>query len=103
MGNLNVTTAHLRELASQQSEAASAITEAAAATQGTAMNMWSSHGIVCSATNMAVMAADGARGSACTAAATVSSTLSEMLDTAASQYDQTDSAQASELDTTMYT
>ncbi|WP_019970328.1 ESX-1 secretion-associated protein [Mycobacterium sp. 141] len=103
MGNLNVTTAHLRELASRQTEAAGAIAEAAAATQGTTMNMWSSHGTVCSATNMAVMAADGARRSACAAAAKVSSTLSEMLDTAAAQYDQTDSTQASVLGTTIYT
>ncbi len=103
MGNLNVTTAHLRELASRQAEAAGAITESAAATQGAAMNMWSSHGVVCSATNMAVLAADGARRSACAAVAKVSSTLSEMLDTAAAQYDQTDSTQASVLGTTIYT
>ena len=103
MGNLNITTAHLRELASRQTEAAGAITEAAAATQGTARNMWSSHGVVCSATNTAVLAADGARSSACAAAAKVSSTLSAMLGTAASQYDQTDSTQASQLGTTMYT
>ena len=94
-GELHVTTARVRELAGKQDEAATAIAAATTVTAGVSSSMWANHGLVCWLTNIAVANAESARTNACTAMETKSKDLATKLNTAATQYDQTD-AQAGE-------
>jgi Excreted virulence factor EspC, type VII ESX diderm len=99
---LRVETAELRDLANRQSQAAAEFGEAGATTDGAGASVLSTHGVIASATAMATNAANGARSTAASTMQTVSSGLSEKLGTAASQYDQTDSQEQSNLNQQMH-
>lgn len=91
---MRVDTARVRKLSATQGEAASQIGAAANVADGVSACMWVNHGLICAPTNIAVAAAELTRRSACTSIQSVSTDLSQKLNTAADKYDQTD-AQAS--------
>ena len=64
--------------------------------------MWINHGVVCAPATMAVAAAEAARQSACAAMQSVSSDLSQKLDTAAQRYDEIDRTSRGNLDQQMH-
>jgi ESX secretion-associated protein EspC/F len=101
MSELRVTAAHVRELSARQGEAQAQIQTASSAADGTGSSMWSTHGIVCAAANAAVTAAEEARRAAGAALQAVSADLSQKLDTAATRYDEMDSALGKGLDQQM--
>ena len=88
--NLQVVTAHVDHLASKQQMAAEKITGANRTTGDVSASITSTHGLVCSATSMAVSAADEARKAAGAALHETSSELAEKLKTAAINYNDTD-------------
>lgn len=88
--NLKVLTDHIRELAGKQQAAAGRIKVANESKGGIADSMWSTHGVACAATNMAVSAAETARDAAGTRLYKVSTELSENLNDAADNYDNVD-------------
>ncbi|WP_102144926.1 ESX-1 secretion-associated protein [Mycobacterium hubeiense] len=77
--NLKVLTDHIRDLAGRQQAAAGRINVSGDALSGVADNMWSTHGIACAATNMAVSGAETARETAGNRLYKVSVELSENL------------------------
>lgn len=99
---LHVETSELRELANQQSQAAAEFGDAGAATEGAGASVLSTHGVIASATAMAVNAANTARSAAASNLQTVSSGLSEKLGTAAAQYERTDSQEQGNLNSQMH-
>ena len=88
--NLQVLREHIDHLAEKQLTAANQITGANRTTGDAAGNVSSTHGLVFSATSLAVSAADTARRTAGAALYKVSNELSEKLTTAASNYDNAD-------------
>ena len=100
-GELKVTTAHVRDLAGKQSEVATEIETAGAATEAVLRDVLFSHGAICGSANDALAAAVAARDSACTAMHEVSTSLEEHLNTAAAAYVAADAATSGTLDQTM--
>lgn len=96
---LDVTTGHLCDLSTNQSDAVQQI--GAAGVHGVSMSMWVNHGVICAATNSAVSAAEAARDAACQTMQFRSTRLSEQLLDAADMYDSTDQQQNENLDGTM--
>jgi hypothetical protein len=88
--NLQVVTDHVRELAKRQQTAADKIMGANRTTGDVAANIFSSHGLVCSATSIAVSTAETARKAAGEAMYKVSTELVAKLNTAATNYDNVD-------------
>jgi hypothetical protein len=88
--NLKVVTGHLTHLATSQLRAADLVTGANRTTADVAANIISSHGLVCSATSVAVSMAETARKTAGTQLNKVSTELSAKLTTAATNYDDVD-------------
>jgi hypothetical protein len=88
--NLQVVTEHLDHLAEKQQTAADKITGANRMTGDVSANIVSTHGLVCSATSIAVSAADDARKAAGAALYKTSSELATKLTTAAINYNDTD-------------
>lgn len=89
--NLKVLTEHIRRLATEQQAAAGRITVANQSARGVSGNMWSTHGVVCAQTNIAVSTAETARTAAAAALWKVSTEFSEKLANAADNYDNVDS------------
>lgn len=96
--NLRVLTDHIRELAGRQHAAAGRINVSGDALGGVAGSMWSTHGVACAATNMAVSAAETARETAGTRLYKVSVELSENLNYAADNYDNVDYREGRNID-----
>jgi hypothetical protein len=89
-GELEVTTAHLGELAAKQGRTAAAILSATAATEGVDTSVRVSHGVISSPTAAALRAANDARHTAGKAVGDVSDHLEDSLELAARSYDGTD-------------
>lgn len=89
-GELEVATAHVRELAAKQKQAAAEIAAATAVTDGVDTSVRFSHGVIAWSTAAAVEAAGHARSAAGAAMERTSTALGDNLTTAAGQYDQTD-------------
>lgn len=100
-GEVNVATAHVRELAGKQGEIAAEIESAGAATEAVLRDVLFSHGAICGPANDALAAAVAARDSACAAMQEVSTSLEEKLNVAAVAYDATDSSTSGALEQTM--
>jgi hypothetical protein len=88
--NLQVVTDHIDDLAGRQQTAADRIMGANRMTGDISARIVSTHGVVCSATSLAVAAADEARKTAGAAIQTTSSELALKLTTAALNYNDTD-------------
>jgi Excreted virulence factor EspC, type VII ESX diderm len=95
--NLTVLTEHIRRLATDQQAAAGRITLANQSARDIAANLWSTHGAVCAATNIAVSTAETARGTAGTVLYNVSTEHSEKLANAADNYDNVDSREGKDI------
>ena len=98
---LRVTTAHLRELAAKQAQAAAEITSATEVVDGVDTSLRRSHGVIAWSTAGAVEAIQHARRAAGNEMAAVSNGMSENLADAAAQYDQMDGAIGGRLDQEM--
>lgn len=98
---LRVTTAHLRELAAKQAQAAAEITSGSEVVDGVDTSVRVSHGVIAWSTAAAVEAIQHARRSAGNGMAAVSNVMSENLGDAASRYDQIDGAMGGRLDQEM--
>lgn len=101
-GELRVITSHVLELAQMQATAAEQIVAAATASHGVSTSMVVNHGVVCSAANAAVAAAESARAAACAGMNSVSTSLSSRLGMAAARYDQSDAQGAGKLSREMH-
>jgi hypothetical protein len=88
--NLRVLTEHIDDIAAKQTTAASSLKIAGETVNDLASNVWSSHGVVCAASNMAVAAVETARDSARTKLWKMSHDLSERLHTASENYNNAD-------------
>ena len=88
--NLKVLTDHVLRLARDQAAAAGRIKVANEAAAGMADGMWSTHGVVCAATNLAVTSARDARARAGDALYKVSDELATRLKNAADNYNEVD-------------
>lgn len=88
--NLHVLTEHIDHLAQKQQTAADKITGANRTTGDVSANILSTHGLVCSATSIALSAADEARQTAGASLHKTSSELATKLATAAVNYNDTD-------------
>jgi hypothetical protein len=95
--NLKVLTEHVRRLATEQQAAAGRITVANRSARDVAGNMWSTHGVVCAPTNIAMATAETAREAAGAALWKVSTELSEKLTNAADNYDSVDSQEGQDI------
>lgn len=95
---LRVETAELRSLAVRQRQAATAFAEAGATTNGVGASVLWTHGVIATATAMAVDTANAARAAATAAMASAASHLSVSLTTAAARYDHTDADEGRSLD-----
>jgi Excreted virulence factor EspC, type VII ESX diderm len=95
---LRVTTAHLRELAAKQAQAAAEITSATEVVDGVDTAVRTSHGVIASSTAGAVEAIQHARRAAGSEIAVVSKGMSETLADAADQYDRVDGVMGGRLD-----
>ena len=89
-GELEVTTAHLGELAAKQGRAAAEMLSATEVTEGVDTSVRVSHGVIAWSTAAAVEAANTARRTAGTAMRDASDYLEEGLQAAARRYDDTD-------------
>jgi hypothetical protein len=98
---LRVTTAHLRELAAKQAQAAAEIISATEVVDGVDTSVRMSHGVIAWPTAGAVEAIAHARRAAGNGMAAVSKGLSEHLADAASRYDHIDGAMGGHLDQEM--
>ncbi|MDH6245836.1 ESX-1 secretion-associated protein [Mycobacterium sp. OTB74] len=96
-GQLQVITSELGELSTKQSDAAAGFSAAGDTTSYVEWNVLSTHGLLCISAQQALCAANEARKSACEKMMNKSNDLAQNLTTAASQYDQTDSQEASDL------
>lgn len=96
--NLSVLTDHVRHLVTVQQTAVDQITGANRAIVDPGRRMWDTHGIVCTATNVAVSSAETARRAAGGALFRVSAELAEKLTAAANAYDDTDETTAGDID-----
>ncbi len=100
--SLQVTTAHLRELAATQGQAAAEIASATQAASGVDSAIRTSHGVIAWSTADAVEALQHARRVAGDSVAGVSHALSENLTSAADGYEATDSTSGAALDQQLY-
>jgi hypothetical protein len=89
-GELEVTTAHLGELAAKQGRAAAEILSATEVTEGVDMAVRVSHGVISWSTAAAVEAANNARRTAGRSLKDMSDYLEDSLELAARRYDDTD-------------
>lgn len=96
--DLSVTPEYLSQLAEKQDRAADQIGFAAKATNGIGKKVSVSHGVVCTATNEAVVDAEAARRAAARAMREGSTGLAEKLRNAATTYKGADLDAASNLD-----
>jgi ESX secretion-associated protein EspC/F len=96
-GDLRVTTAHVRELAAKQGQAAAEITAATEVVEGVDTAVRWTHGVIAASTAAAVEAAQHQRRSAGAAMGAVSSDLGDNLGRAAAQYDAVDHATGARL------
>lgn len=96
--NLKVLTDHVQHLATVQQKAVDLITGANRSIVDPGRNMWDTHGIICSASNLAVSVAEAARRTAGGALVHVSTELSEKLTAAARAYENTDAAAGEDID-----
>lgn len=94
---LEVTTAHLRELAATHGRAAAEMASAAASVAGVDTRIRTSHGVIAWSTAAAVEAIQHQRGEAAACVARDSSALEENLTSAARRYEATDQASAERL------
>ena len=101
-GDLKVTAAALRELSERQRQIVENITTAAQATNNTTALVTVTHGPVCAPTIAAIGAAGFSRDAAAAAMQSVSTSLAEKLDEAATNYDRTDADKAGDLDGEMH-
>jgi hypothetical protein len=90
-------------LAAGQENAAAGITTATLAVQGVGAAVARTHGLICAVTSEAVGSAEGARHSAGTKTADISTELAGKLRSAAQSYEATDAAEKRELDRQMPT
>jgi hypothetical protein len=95
---VKLTAADLQAVAGRQREVSSAIGRADQATDGATFHVSRTHGLVCSASIEALVAAQLSRSAAAEAMQAVSDTLAERLDTGASNYTSTDGQQQGKLD-----
>ncbi|MBS1696731.1 MAG: ESX-1 secretion-associated protein [Actinobacteria bacterium] len=100
-GDLRVTTAHVRELAAKQGQAAAEITSATEMVDGIDSRVRWTHGVIAWATAGAVEAAQQARRDAGATMSTASSELADRLAVAATRYDAIDAAMRAKLDDQM--
>lgn len=98
---LRVTTAHLRELAAKQAQAAAEITSATEVADGVGTSVRKSHGVIAWSTAGAVEAIQQARRGAGNIMAAACNAMSEKLLVAAAQYDQLDGAAGGRIDQEM--
>jgi hypothetical protein len=101
-GELRVDTARVRKLSATQGEAATQVAAAGSVADGVSTSMWVNHGLICAPTNIAVAAAELTRRNACAGIQSVSTGLSEKLNSAADQYDQTDAHAAQKIHSKMH-
>ncbi|KRE27312.1 hypothetical protein ASG82_12870 [Mycobacterium sp. Soil538] len=94
---LEVTTAHLRELAAKHGQAVAEMTSATAAVAGVDTRIRMSHGVVAWSTAAALEAIQQARADAAASVAGESRALEENLTCAAHRYESTDQASAERL------
>lgn len=94
---LEVTTAHLRELAARHGQAAAEMTTAAGAVAGVDTRIRTSHGVIAWSTAAAVEAIQQHRSEAAACVAGVSRALEDNLTSAAHRYDATDEASGERL------
>jgi hypothetical protein len=97
-GDLRVTTAHLRELAAKQRQAATEIGTATGVTRGVDLSVRLSHGVIAWSTADAVASAQQARATAGEAMERASDELGANLVGAAGRYDSSDGTAAHDLD-----
>ena len=88
--NLRVLTEHIDELAAKQDTAAGDLKIAGETVNGLAASVWSTHGVVCAASNMAVDAIEAAREAADATLWRMSHDLSVRLQMASSNYNNAD-------------
>ena len=88
--NLRVLTGHINELAGKQDASAGRIIAARDAVDGVTGRMWTSHGVVCAATNLAVGKAETARAAAISKQYKMSTDLRDRLHWAVVNYEDTD-------------
>ena len=101
-GELEVVTAHVRELAVRHGEVGTEVASAQAATQGATWDVAVSHGLICAPASVALAAANAARALACDAMQETSEDLQSALSTAALHYDSTDSQNSGSLNRAMH-
>jgi len=97
--SLQVTTAHLRELAAKHGQAAAEITSAAEAVSGVDSGIRTSHGVIAWSTAGAVEAIQHARRDAGNSVAADAHALSDNLTAAAGRYEAADRASGARFDT----
>ena len=88
--NLRVLTEHIDDLAAKQTTAAGDLKIAGETVNGLAASVWSTHGVVCAASNMAVDAIEAAREAADATLWRMSHDLSVRLQMASSNYNNAD-------------
>lgn len=88
--NLRVLTEHIDDLAAKQTTAAGCLKIAGETVNDLASSVWSTHGVVCALSNMAVDAIESARDAADAKLWRMSHDLSERLNMASSNYDNAD-------------
>ena len=88
--NLRVLTEHIDDIAAKQTTAAGSLKIAGETVNDLASSVWSTHGVVCAASNMAVAAMETARDDARTKLWQMSHDLSERLHTASANYNNAD-------------
>lgn len=88
--NLRVLTEHIDDIAAKQTTAAGSLKIAGETVNDVASNVWSTHGVACAASNMAVAAVETARDDARTKLWKMSHDLSERLRTASANYNDAD-------------
>lgn len=101
-GDLKVTATALRQLSERQQQIVENIAVAAQVTNNTTALVTVTHGPVCAPTIAAVGAAGFSRDAAAAAMQRVSTSLTEKLDEAATDYERTDAAKAGDLDGEMH-
>ena len=95
--NLKVVTDHLVRLSGIQQHAADLFTGANRTTGDVADNLWTTHGIVCAATNVAMATAEAARKATGEVLHKRSADFTEQLTTAATNYEDVDYREARSL------
>ena len=94
---LSVETSELRELSTKQDDAAATFSAAGNTTSYVEVKVLATHGPLCMSTQSALSAANNARKAACEQMMNKSRNLASNLTKAASQYDQTDAQEGSNL------